>query len=437
MEPPMSSRSSKSCHQKRGSTSTSRSRPSTTDTTATKDTKGSRPKDLNYQQKLIDAGVLRYGYKYPDGRRLPLPLNWKEITQRLAQPRPLLSPSAFPEEEYEEFVRADAEAFNEDDVKASVLPAMLKAMGASEGAQKNVLFTNIDPITDNITQAKPDYYYGAQPEQLSHNVRIQLSKQLIPSNHSHLPAVPNYFLEAKGPDGSLAVAQRQTLHNGAIGARAIQSLQSYGQDEPIFDNNAYAISSIYHGGTLKMYGHSSAQPNGPGTRPEYYMHQIRSFAMTDTVDSFRQGATTYKNAIDLTREHRNTAIVHANEMVAQTIEDGDEDEDESNEETENEEKHTDDDEVEAESSNTTFSIDCETSPVLNIAVQDEDEDEDEDEIETSSDDDSERRPPAKRSLPMSHRSQRQRVTGKPSHLPQKSITPDAGRDKQRSWFKWL
>jgi hypothetical protein len=52
----------------------------------------------------------------------------------------------------------------EDAVKELVLPAMLKAIAASRGAQKKVLFTNIPPATDNIAQAKPDYYYGAQPE---------------------------------------------------------------------------------------------------------------------------------------------------------------------------------------------------------------------------------------------------------------------------------
>jgi hypothetical protein len=54
----------------------------------------------------------------------------------LAQSQSSLSPSIFPEEEYQEFVREDAEAFNEDAVKELVLPAILKAIAASRGAQK-------------------------------------------------------------------------------------------------------------------------------------------------------------------------------------------------------------------------------------------------------------------------------------------------------------
>jgi hypothetical protein len=67
------------------------------------------------------------------------------------------------------------------------------------------------------------------------------------------PIAPNFFLEAKGLDGSLAVARRQACYNGALGTRGIQSLQSYRQDELIYDNNAYTFTSTYYSGTLKMY----------------------------------------------------------------------------------------------------------------------------------------------------------------------------------------
>ena len=267
------SSSRSSSYRNRGSSSISRTK-STGKTTTEKSTsekikssKRSNPKDPNYQQKLIDGGVFPYGYKYPDGNRPPLPPNWDETNRRLAQPRPSLSPSTFPEEAYQKFVDADAEAFNEDAVEDSVLPAMLNAVGASSGAQKNVLFTSTQPITDGIALAKPDYYYGAQPEQIHPHVRNELSKHIIPSNHTHLPVVPNFFLEAKGPDGSAAVARRQACHNGAMGARAMQSLRSFGQSEPVYDNNAYTISTTYYEGQLKMYGHSVAQPKGPGHGP--------------------------------------------------------------------------------------------------------------------------------------------------------------------------
>ena len=424
------SSSRSSSYRNRGS-STSRTRTTERTTTGksisgkSKSSKTSNPNDANYQQKLIDGGVFPYGYKYPDGNRPPLPSDWDETNIRLAQSRPSLSPSAFPEEAYQKFVEADAEAFNEDAVNDTVLPAMLEAMGVSRRAENNILFTNIDPVTGDITQAKPDYYYGARPEQIHPHVRNELSKHIIPSNHTHLPAVPNFFLEAKGPDGSAAVARRQACHDGAIGARAMQSLRSFGQSEPVYDNNAYTISTTYHEGSLKMYGHSVAQPKGPGTRPEYYMYQLRSFAMTGTADSFRQGATAFKNAMDLTEEYRNDAITQGNERAGQTIQNEGDDEDEDEEEMEEEEdteEDADDDEEEAESSNTMLSFDSGTNQILSTPVEDEDEG------ETSVEEDSRRLPPAKRSSSKSHRShRRKRKTGISSSG---SAATDTGRSNQ-------
>jgi hypothetical protein len=290
-----------------------------TNTTVTKRSKSIRPADANYQQKLIDGSIFPYGYELPDDNDPPLPQNWKEINQRLTQARESLSPSRFPETDFRAFVRADARAFNEDAVKDSALPAMLRAMKASDGAQKNILFTNIEPIADGIAQAKPDYYYGAKTMHIHPDVRTSLNKTIIPSSHTHLPAAPNFFIEAKGPDSSLAEGQRQACYDGAIGVRAMHNLQTYGQKTPVYDNKARTISIIYHGGTLKMYAHSAAQPSGHGTEPEYYMHQLGGWTMTDNSDqkTFLRGATAFKNALDITKKYRDAAIASANETARQ------------------------------------------------------------------------------------------------------------------------
>jgi hypothetical protein len=304
------------------------------------------------------------------------------------------------------------------------------------------LFTNIETLTTSNTLAKPDYYWGAEPGDLNDRVREELSKHIVP--RQGLPIVPNFSLEAMGPNGSSAVALRQACHNGAIGARAMQSLRSYGQDVPVYENNISAFSGTYHGGDglLKMYAHSVAQPNGPGTRPEYYMHQLRSFAMTDTADSFRQGATAFKNAMDMTAEFRNAAIARANE-IAQTIEeeeDAEEGEDDNGEEDgdyEAEAEEVEDDnveedrdyEAEAESSNMMHSFDCSTSQTSQtsqtnqtLGTLDEDEDEDQDKSETSVEE--EYRPlPQKRSKPQPAPQRKKRTTG--------------GKEKQSSWLRWL
>ena len=69
--------------------------------------------------------------------------------------------------------------------------------------KNNILFTMIDPITSNVAQAKPDYYYCAQPEQLNEDAPNKFSKHIIPSNRSCLPAVPDFFLRRSGQMGLL------------------------------------------------------------------------------------------------------------------------------------------------------------------------------------------------------------------------------------------
>ena len=45
------------------------------------------------------------------------------------------------------------------------------------------------------------------------------------------------------------MCKRQALYDGALGARGIHELRSYVDPETAYDNNAYTITSTYHGGT--------------------------------------------------------------------------------------------------------------------------------------------------------------------------------------------
>jgi hypothetical protein len=57
--------------------------------------------------------------------------------------------------------------------------------------------------------------------------------------------LPNNFAERKGLIGTRAVTDRQAYYNGALDARGMQQLQSYGQPEPVYNNNAYTIISTF------------------------------------------------------------------------------------------------------------------------------------------------------------------------------------------------
>lgn len=309
----MSSNQSSSRGRKGGSRSTPSARP-TADTTATR---SSGVYDRDFQQHLTDGGIYPAEYEYPDGGVPPFPDNWEVINQVSNRPRPSLSPSQFSEGRFRAFKRADAHAAKEKQVSENVIPLIAGRIRDARCVAGGIPFGNLDPLTDStLKPGNPDLYYGARPEQLRRDVRTELSGRIEPSTQSDLPVVPNFFVAAKGPDGSAAVAKRSACYDGVLGARGMHSLQSYGQSEPAYDNNASTVTSIYHNGQLQMYTSHPAQPGGPGTRPEYFMHQIKGYAMTSDSDTFRRGATAFRNLRDWTEDERNAAIARANDVAS-------------------------------------------------------------------------------------------------------------------------
>ncbi|ODH42877.1 hypothetical protein ACO22_01148 [Paracoccidioides brasiliensis] len=138
--------------------------------------------------------------------------------------------------------------------------------------------------------------YGARPEQLDREIREDPSHHIVLSTQDDLPMALNFFLEAKSPDGSLAVATRQACYNGALGACGMHPLQSYQQHGRTFDNNAYTMSVIYRGGILKLYTILSASL-GDQNRPRGFVTRLNAWGMT-------------RNFGDLfDKEHRHTELL--------------------------------------------------------------------------------------------------------------------------------
>lgn len=182
---------------------------------------------------------------------------------------------------------------------------------------ENLLFGNLKHLTDgSITKAKPDFYDGSLPAEINKQVREDLSPYIIPSTNTAAPCLPNFFTEGKGPDGTPEVGRRQALHNGAVGARGIHELRSYVGQETLFDINAYTITSTYHhSGLLTLYTTHPTPSKDTKFPTEYHMTKLRSFIMTDTPESFRQGASALRNARDWAKEKREVLIAAANRKV--------------------------------------------------------------------------------------------------------------------------
>ena len=97
----------------------------------------------------------------------------------------------------------------------------------------------------------------------------------------------------------------------------MHELWSYAGQETPFDNNAYTITSTYHGGTgdLTIYSTHPTPSNDPQNSIEYRMTQLRWWKMTDIPETFRQGACALRNARDWAKEKREELIAAANGKV--------------------------------------------------------------------------------------------------------------------------
>ncbi|KAK7408620.1 hypothetical protein QQX98_009184, partial [Neonectria punicea] len=201
---------------------------------------------------------------------------------------------------------------------ANVIPTILGPSQASRYCARNTVFANLEPLTDDtIAAPKPDIYYGAYPEQLARSARNELAGHIMPSTMLDKPMAPNFFMEVKGPDGKAAVATRQARYDGAVGSRAMHSLQNYGAEEPQYDGKAHAFSSTYHNGQLQLFAHHVTAPTTEGGPPEYHMTQVDTWGMTGNPRTFMEGARALRNTLDLAEQHRGNFIRAANARAPQ------------------------------------------------------------------------------------------------------------------------
>ena len=317
MSNPMDSSQASSTSQRSRSRRSTRTRPTADSGT----NKSLSPYHRAFQQVLVDSHVYPPHYEHPGGRGAPEPENWDDINERLARPRPSLSPSEFSKKEHKAFIRQDASAAKEDQVKKKVIPIIEGTIEDPRTASGEIPFTNLDPLAadENLASGKPDFFHGARPEQLDRRIRNELEHLIIPSTQHDLPIVPNHFTAAKGPDGSAAVANRQVTYDTFFGARGILALRNHGKAEPRYDGKARTIGTIYHNGLLQLFTSHSVQPANPGEAPSYYINPLRSFAMRDTVETWRAGATWYRNSMKWAQEERDNAIRVANEVLNQQV----------------------------------------------------------------------------------------------------------------------
>ncbi|MCJ1321015.1 hypothetical protein MMC15_006357 [Xylographa vitiligo] len=256
-----------------------------------------------FQQVLVDSHVYPPYYGHPDNRGMPKPKNWDDINERLTRPRPSLSPSNFSTEEHEAFIRQDASAAEEIQVKTEVIPIIRGTIEDPRTASGDILFTNLDPLNadENFAPGKPDFFHGARPEQLDRRITHRAGAL----DYSFYVARPAYRAEP--------------LHRCERPRRFRSRREPTSYAEPRYDGKTRTIGTLYQNGLLQLFTSHPIQPASPGEPPSYYLNRLRSFAMCNTVESWRAGATRYRNSMKWAQEERDDAIRVANEVLNQQV----------------------------------------------------------------------------------------------------------------------
>ena len=252
-----------------------------------------------------------------DGSRPPKPENFRGMRDMLNRPRPSLSPSVFSATAFEDFEDSNERARSESHAMLDVIPIIAGSKDNQYETTGDILFNNLKKFDSNISAPKPDRYYGSKTAQLDPSVRRDLGEYIIPSSRTSLPAAPNFFLEGKSASGKPDVAQRQAMYDGAVGARGMFELQNYRNATPVYDGNAYTITSTYHPGTgtLQVYATHPSQAASGGAEPQYHMTQLDSYGMTGNFRSFRSGVAAYRNAREWTQRQRDLLVSNANAVA--------------------------------------------------------------------------------------------------------------------------
>ena len=233
----------------------------------------------------------------------------EEIREIARQARRSLSPSVFTPSAHKKF-QQELSATKKEKQADKAFDTIEGSVNDYHCRSGHIPFTNLRPLTDGtLTAPNPDVYHGSRPEDINVKVCNELQYLIIPSTQTDLPVLPNCFVAVKGPDENLRVAEIQARYDGAIGARAMHALQTWGQTEKMFDGNAYTIASVFSGGTLKLYTTHPVEVSG---RDEYVMTVIETFTVDGSRAKFLEAVTAYRNLRDWAKDCRDTFVEAAN-----------------------------------------------------------------------------------------------------------------------------
>ncbi|KAI0193915.1 hypothetical protein EV127DRAFT_317556, partial [Xylaria flabelliformis] len=279
----------------------------TSSTSGTGRSRRSTAYDKNFAQICIDHRICPQNHVSRDDGFALEPANLDDICRALKGSKS----SPPPETDFKAFQKINVSPFTEGTVTDTLVP-LLTGLNTDILKSSNLLFNNLTSLTDNLTVViKPDFCDGACPEDVDLEIRRNLCNIIRPNKRLDFPLAQNFFFEAKAPEGSISVSDRQAMLDGAYGARAMHALQNYGMKQTIYDGNAYTFSATFITKVLQLYAHHVVAPTTPGRTPRYCMTSIDGYWLGKN-ENYSEAVRALRNLRVIAQEARNRFIKVAN-----------------------------------------------------------------------------------------------------------------------------
>ena len=236
------------------------------------------------------------------------PENRDEIIGKLAAHMSKLEESDITEEKFERFQDRNEGALKDPTIMSTVLPIITGE--ANTTTANGLSFNDLEHLTDgSLTKSVSSCCDGLLSVEIDLQIRQDLGRYIVPSKKTITPCLPNFFLEGVSHDWK--VAKRLGCYCGTLGARGIYKLRSYMDPYTALDNKAYTIVATFCGdGSLKLFTVHPAQFGNDEIA--YYMTSLRTYVMTEDLESFRKGVRALRNARSWAMEQRKTLADAAN-----------------------------------------------------------------------------------------------------------------------------
>lgn len=237
------------------------------------------------------------------------PDNKADIISKLAAKRPEPEESDLTTEKFERFQQSNNAALQDDTIMSTVLPILIGTAGTNTA--NNLLFGNLEHLTDGgLTKPVASCCDGLLLSHIDPQIRKAFSRYIIPSIKTPAICLPNFLMEGASSK-NWQIAKRQGGHCGLLAARGVYRLRSYVNLDTALDGNAYTVVAIYTTlGILQLFTIHLARPRSDEIA--YYMTLLRSFPLTDDLETFRTGVRALRNARDWAKEQRQTLADAAN-----------------------------------------------------------------------------------------------------------------------------